>query len=1723
MQAARSSFTRTPYTALAARSRRLEHPDVRTSGDLEPPPEVVADLHGLCDEGRFGTALARVEAFGPFESWRTTPASCAAVRLVGHLGGRARARRLALASFRRDARHPLARFWVHSTCLDARGPLGAFAFLEAESPDERASTEDRQHYAWSRAVNAMAFRDFESAEQWLAVAEELTPDDPYGTTLRVSWLSAQDRYDEALELARTNFGQHPRHRASVEALADMLELRAEFEAAHELLRTSAPAEECGAFHLALARIERELGRHADVLVSVERAEKLLPLLETDGQRHLAGLRSDARYFGDDLEGAIAEAKRAGPGFFQDLAERLEARREGKRTILDVGFVRQHHMTCVPATLSTLGNFWERRVDHLELVERICYDGTPAHSERKWAKENGWVTREFSTDYATASALVDRKIPFVITTVQAISAHAQAVIGYDQRRGTLFLRDPYLPGTVEAVAEPFLQRYRAHGPRGFALVPADRSDAFDGIEFPDRALYEINEDLEAALDAHDRPRALARAAELNERAPKHHLAYLARRAIAAYDSNPHELERVADEALVTFPDEPTWLITHLNALRQTATFARVRQALEVIHARDVVHPVFGEMLAAELLQDSREIPRAERILRRVAAAMPERSQVVGLLARAAWRRRDFVRALTLHRLAACLDPMNETWAEAYFEAARAQGSKEQALDFLRARFERFAKRSARPAITLFAALESVDLAAEGFELLERAQAVRPDDGELACFCAEAHARYGKFELARDGLEHAKPRTPPHAWRESAAYVAWLSGEHERAIELGREIVRDEPFSVRAHAALCERLAAVHGPASARAHMLEVTSRFPNNAALLRLAAEWHGDEAPARVEVLVRRLLELEPSDAWARRELALVLSRTGRVGEAREESRLALEVAPDHVSSHLVDARVREVGADLVGARSAYVRAVEIYPDSDLAIVRALALTTGRADAEELLAHVYSEVARGSLDGRGVLAWYDEARRRLEPARLALELDELRQRRPDLPAVWQCAAWHARACGDVRASVELARAASERFPLMSGTWLELARAHRADENLEAARAAVEKALDVAPGDVGAARLYADLLSRSGADDHGASALERALRLSPLEPALLLAHADVLWRSGRRDEAVSEVRRALEADPGEARAWDRLAAWGETGEFDPRSLVRQLAERRPWDTRIFLRLAEFQSRDDVRSALETLAHVLEIDPSCIEAYDASAVYAAELGHRGAALARCRPAHFGANVPALLRGREAWVHARFGDLGAAIAKMKAVVAEQPEYEWGFQQLADWAEHTKDTATALEAARALVRLSPSAAPAHGYLADALVAAGRPKEARKAFRTALALDPGYRFGLHRLVEAWLEAQQPVKARRVLARSRAHVATYDVEYLSFRIAMLEKDWREAERALQALLLDPDAPPSLVQNAASMATDVDWYFAKRMLARALDEPDAPESVGRAWATHRLRGNEVPGVATFWRLIRRNPRAAGRALATTFDYLGERQSWIGVLWLVCFNPRFTRAEIELWGSVGYALANANANLLCALWLASYDSRRPSAWMLLNLATSLRGLGLWSMARGVSHDALKLPRDSSFSAHSALLALDASLSDRLDEAALLVADAGGADTSQYYQNVIELVESCIAIEKAPAEERSLAVEQAFRALDRLHPHPILGLFGLEGIGWRRVSRRIARVSGRGFDYVHGYATSVAALGVAALSVYAIVVTDGVALAWYAGARMFWFAIRRLSRAV
>src|SRR5262249_39344147 len=162
----------------------------------------------------------------------------------------------------------------------------------------------------------------------------------------------------------------------------------------------------------------------------------------------------------------------------------------------------------------------------------------------------------------------------------------------------------------------------------------------------------------------------------------------------------------------------------------------------------------------------------------------------------------------------------------------------------------------------------------------ALALRPDDGDLMLFAAGVHTGNGDFDRAAALLQAAEGRAARTAQLRAAAYLADARGEYTSALGLWQQVAAAEPVALDAAGALARLLADTVGGATALDHLRQAGDRFPHHYGLHQLWIDWLRADGRAATEAVVRQLIAIHPADAWARRELALVLSEQRRHEEA---------------------------------------------------------------------------------------------------------------------------------------------------------------------------------------------------------------------------------------------------------------------------------------------------------------------------------------------------------------------------------------------------------------------------------------------------------------------------------------------------------------------------------------------------------------------------------------------------------------------------------------------------------------------------------------------------------------------------------------------------------------------------------------------------------------------------------------------------------------------------
>lgn len=1657
-----------------------------------PGPETLAEIWALCDAGLFVQAHERTRAFGPLARWRWSAGAMAvAARLAQHLGAPRLGLRLAVAAHRRDPGDPRAAVVYGYLLHQHRGPYALWSWARKAALNTGATDQDRAEIVGLRATAAGELRDFEKAAELIDEAERLAPGSAEIAEMRASLLEEEDRYAEAAAVATTALRENPGQRRVAQLSAHLLLLEGRRAEALDVLVQAQARFESAGVSLRLAGLYVEDERHEDAERCLDRAEQLSPLIEPAAREALALGRADCAYRRGDFERARALLGGVENPFFAAFRERLLHPEDHRRRKLDVPFVRQHDRTCAPATLAAIARFWSRSDEHLEIASAICYDGTPDHRERAWADENGWITREFRVTWDAVVALIDRGVPFVLSTYGTTAGHAQAVIGYDVLRRTVIVRDPFHYDLAEGIADRLFEAQAPTGPRGLALVPASEGARLEGLELPEADLYDHLHRLQRALFRHDRAAAAAALADLAGAAPDHRLVHAGRRTLAVYDEDRAALLACAEAQLRTYPTAFSAAVETVVAMRATATRGERIARLEEL-VRKSADPIFLELLAEELSADDRSHARARRLAERAVLRGRTRAESHGLLGSLFWERQELDLGLELFRFAACLRDRDEGAAQRYALAARIRGRADEALRFARERAARHGARSHAPIFTLARVLDLFDRTAESMAVLEEAIAARPDDAALALAATAPLANGGQIARARELLARAEGKSPPVAWGRAAAVLATYDATPEEQLAAWRRVLEREPLAVDAHGTVAALLEILHGRDEARRHLAAARAAFPHSHPLGQLWIAWLAKDDPAMREAELRRLLEVEPDDAWALRELALHLGAQRRFDEAFALCEQARLRDPLDTREALVRGHLELLRGHAEAAREAFRAALDRSPDAVLAIANLLVLASTREERDAEVGALARRLVERGVGGAGFLTWYENALPLADPARLDALVEEIRSARPELPAAWSIAARQHLSCDRLEEAWSVAREAAERFPLSAEAWSDLAQiasarsaafarggprppgaspsapgsSAGAPDDAEEELRARKRAHETSPFHVPAAHALALCYERLGRGAEARAVLERMAAREPGNVPIALFLASLERSAGQKEAARDRVRRVLRHAPTSMEALTLFHNLGvDLG--DPESAVRLARENiaaSPESPALHLALARLLlARSLVEDASRELDEALALDPFSIEAREQKAYALAAMGRFDDAEAACAPLE-GEEAPMELLGRAAWVKAVRGDADLAIAAMRAAVARHPSFAWGFRKLAAWHGERYDHAAQVECLRELVKIAPDDGAAHAELGVARIALGAREAARRSFERALTLaneDPQPAKELFDLQIDDGDLEGAERSMRLLRRNAPPLAALaEVE-----IGLRRGDEDRAIAAFRRVCVLPDAPSGIVLAARRRLV---WgglgERAQREMEDLCGDPAVHQAIAATWArTSLLRGDGVLDR----RLDALDPTAPGArsaALGALTHHVTKRERFRLFRWLLR-RRTWMKGHADLWSGAASALVACDLPRIAAIWLSGCPldgTDSPAAWAA--IARTLRAVGKPGRAIAASRRARLAGAGPNESYHRAWLAFDAALAADDARASRLLAAVNEPGLDPPEQAVVRAARAMLHFRALPPPRRRGAFREAETELDEICD--ALGKFRGGVLCARRARLRIAR---------------------------------------------------------
>jgi tetratricopeptide (TPR) repeat protein len=395
---------------------------------------------------------------------------------------------------------------------------------------------------------------------------------------------------------------------------------------------------------------------------------------------------------------------------------------------------------------------------------------------------------------------------------------------------------------------------------------------------------------------------------------------------------------------------------------------------------------------------------------------------------------------------------------------------------------------------------------------------------------------------------------------------------------------------------------------------------------------------------------------------------------------------------------------------------------------------------------------------------------------------------------------------------------------------------------------------------------------------------------------------------------------------------------------------------------------------------------------------------------------------------------------GDRETAIAQMRELLNVDPDYHWGWQQIANWYDASEAHGDYLEAAENLVRLSPRDPVAYAYRGEAKLFGGDRRGAKTDFQKSYDLDPNYLFaGLH-LIDEQLTDDELEAAGKTLARLQEHIGGPYVRLRAVRLAVKSKDAETARAQFCEMCRDDEATYMLLSKGVDALTEVGWgSAADDVLDEMIEDDNSVVHVGRVWVERCAARSESSFEQKLSRLLERG-EIGQEALFAAVDALAKPMTAGRLHDCLARHEQVLRETNRGWAKSAQALVEVRDYAAAAVWMADWkqrDIREP--WMLLPAALTFRIVDRVAEAYDASRKALQLSPDASTPVHQLYVALEDALEGRTSETVALLIQLDPEDLDDVPRLFFVFAETLAAVQRAAAGDRAASFKEAKKKVD------------------------------------------------------------------------------------
>ena len=1045
-------------------------------------------------------------------------------------------------------------------------------------------------------------------------------------------------------------------------------------------------------------------------------EQLFPFESKETRAISNGLHADLLCAQQDYEAALPYIE-AQKGFWGSVGKNIRENKfrnnaKGKRHVLDVPFVRQDHKTCAPASITSVASYWQ--VDYCQdaIVEAICYDGTPAIDERHWLETEDWHCIEFEMRFETIKQLVDLGIPILLATVEPGSAHLQVLVGYDESMNSYLLRDPSHPRLTELLAEAAQQYYASSGPRCMVMLPSDKAPLIKGIHFEAKQHYDHYYAFAFAIDKQSRNEVYEAYKKLKTLDQDHRLALCAKRELAMYDRDDAGELAALDQLLERYPDDINLQLRKIDLMSSIGSHTATLDYLARLEDRLGLHYQIRSRFVAELRHDQRHHATVEKLFRKLLKVHSTDSRTLHEYASFLWNTERRTEAYELYRFLTCLEDKVEYYAENYFKAARFFRQTDDALTFLRDRYERLSQLSQAPARSLYNALYHLDREQESLAVLEESIKADPGNIEQILFTAQQYMLLGRHQDAEDLIVRAEPDAGIVQILELRAELKEHQCERHTALEIYRQLLAYDALNRTANAAVLRLELETGENDNALQFINQQLAKFPGNYSLLKLKLNCLSnteDELAERIKVL-HELLSQHPDDGWPYAELADSLLCQHKHDQALSFAQQSIARDPGSAHFHIQLGEVYFAREEFDQAKNSFRKAITRSCDSTDAMDLLLQCVFDVESVRNELSFIKHQLLEQVSFGQGILHFHEIGSRWLTNSDLEEFLLLAKQQRPDLWQSWVAFARYQRDEGNLDCGLNTIDHAIDRFPLLAVLHSEKADFHSLNGDFQKAETSLQESWTLSPRWAQTPQKLADVFEQQGKIKQAIECIKKGIHRDPNSAILHGYLADLLWKNSQPEQAIQSIQQAVNLSPAYNWAWQQLHAWSQTQgqQIDVLEQIKHRRKSHPNSESLLNIQVSLENEPQTKATL--LKDYIDANPFTLSVVVMAIDAFCELQDYQTALSLCENPSQTNIAPSSLRAAKARILRAQGRWQDSIDLIEEIVSDDHNFYEGWRQLVLWAEEMDRKEQVVNALNECRRIHPNNASVLCFVAEKL-----------------------------------------------------------------------------------------------------------------------------------------------------------------------------------------------------------------------------------------------------------------------------------------------------------------------------------------------------------------------------------------------------------------------------